>query len=69
MDNALRSSVAICEFYSQLFDDFRIFSTAQFAIKFGNRETDEMHHAIVKLWSGKSESKKNRLAEKKTHAS
>jgi hypothetical protein len=32
MDNALRSSVAICEFYSQLFGDFPTFSRAEFGI-------------------------------------
>jgi hypothetical protein len=39
VDNELRSSAAICEFYSQLFGDFRTFSTAEFGIsvKVGKR--------------------------------
>jgi hypothetical protein len=67
MDNALRSSVAICEFYSQLFGDFRIFSTAQFAISLEIEK--QMPHVMVKLWAGKIAEQKNRLAEKKTHRS
>jgi hypothetical protein len=57
MDNALRSCAAICEFYSELFDDFRIFSTAQFAISLEIEK--QMPHVIVKLWPGKSESKEH----------
>ncbi|HTF63011.1 MAG TPA: tautomerase family protein [Edaphobacter sp.] len=66
MDNALRSSVAICEFYSQLFGDFRTFSRAEFGISVEVEKRNNMPHVIVKLWPGKSEEQRNRLAEEIT---
>jgi 4-oxalocrotonate tautomerase len=67
IDNALRSSVAICEFYSQLFGDFGTFSTAEFGTRVEIEKPNNMPHVIVKLWPGKSEEQKNRLAEEITN--
>jgi 4-oxalocrotonate tautomerase len=66
VDNELRSSAPICEFYSQLFGDFRTFSTAEFGISVEVEKRNNMPHVIVKLWPGKSEEQENRLAEEIT---
>jgi 4-oxalocrotonate tautomerase len=66
VDNELRSSAAICEFYSQPFGEFRTFSTSEFGISVEVEKRNNMPHVIVKLWPGKSEQQKNRLAEEIT---